>query len=365
MSVLNTIKIQNQDRIHLLNRPETFEQLQETFENKFGIDKKELSIYYLEKDDGRRTNVDDEDGYQLAFEYPDVRVKFLSDSASNNFKKINQPVTLGMLRSTYFKDAESTQNLSSEIITQNSKIIICYSCKSLKKDQLSCSECNGNDVIDYNTCFPTINNLIYSSVTGLVLNQFKALHNKIISKQRKINDSFNDESFNLNKSSGELNQSSSQINTSKSNLQAKNLSFFGRLLSTQNQPEIESHQKKMDQTTDVTLDITQKVCIGEQVDHQSMSRPMNSCMYTPKPTPNTEQMEIINEANIQPQIESTKEELIYEGVKVLKVHFKNGYMTIDIAIYTGQNTFPDNVYIVGSPQSVITQDVVIKLGNKI
>ena len=359
MSTLQTIKVQNHDQIFSLKKPENFENLKDCFESKFTIPKKDLLIYYIEKADGKRNFVADEDDYQLSFDEPDSKVKFFCDNPAPVTQKCVDLLTVDMLRKTYFQNWESNQYANGLFTKQNFKNVTCYICDISQKEKTYCIECGGADLIDFSAPFTQLTNLVHDKVNTLVLSQFKALHSKIISKYSKGDTSFSLNQLRVSQNSFDGNQSSSQLNTSQTSSPLNNISFFARLTSART-TELPIEAKTSPVTFPETFIEESPALVYSEA--SILPFPMNFCLYEPKSIetePTTNKGLTVIEA--PPQMI----ELIYVKLKICKVNYKDGFFTINIAIAVGCSDWPDDVYIVGSKNSPITQNVVVKMGKQL
>lgn len=437
MALANAIKIQNHDRIFLVQKPPNFSFLQNLFETRFNLQKPNLSIYYLDSSDGNRTFVDDDEGLQLAYE-DQPHPRFLTDDQPASFFRGKDNLTMEMLRTHYFK--KHNQNLCTPNQTRT-RAFACHNCKLAKLPSKGCIECNGVGGVDYSSALPGLTEVLCRDIDELILDQFRRMYRNFMSQNGKLDQSMyldktfistnsNDvtrPSFNLSLNAEPRKAASPKPEAKKDVSQAGLVSPNFPILSVQpfsklNQ-SIGSGQGGLPQPWQTTpssisrpngfdlrdcedelLNTQMLKEITKKKDDDSSPTSNQSPLYFQTPTPQsavhplsislpakaTQSAQAVQQPpgafnfNLPPpMITNTltlnaiavgrqpnhpkKEELVYEGVKICKVFFKDGYITINVMIYNGENgiPWPEGVYIVGDSNSVITKEVMIRLPKSI
>lgn len=364
MYVEGTIKIQHQNQIYVVYLPKTYDELLDTFQAKFKIHKNQLNIYYIERSDNKETLVADDSDFQMAFDDPNTQVKFICKEVHQPVRPGFEPITMKMLEDTYFKKWKT--NVANQVLIppSNLKFIFCYKCQELLENQTECPKCYDTEVFDFTSSSGTIMNLMTSCIEELVLTPFKGLNDKIMSRNNKLGQSIYLDDSKLDRSKLDNSYLSLNLNTSSSSIERGKLSFFQRMASKNSDLEKNQNQNlnqsKIEQVRLIGTNNGQIAKNGE-MKIESFAVMPEYCLYHPD---EEESSMIISEnmhkdkQNSQIQIipEPTRKELIYDGVKITKVDYKDRYMTIGITIYNKLTVdWPSNIWIVGDKSSEITK----------
>lgn len=374
MSCPSTIKLQNHERIFRVEKPSTFEHLKSLFESRFNLPKAGLSIYYVDPSDGNKTNVDDDSDYQLAFD-GGCHPKFFCDEQPLPAARSNEPLTLDILKNSYFKNWSKTDTPPAQFGQRSYK---CYSCRLSKLPSATCTECGGTGNVDFNTAFPKLTQMLHKAVEDLVLKQFRALNDKITSKYGRLD---------LNSTLNESILGRSAMDTSKSSIRGagaavsphKDNSFFNRLsaakMSTPPEAETPKNRLSVFQVKEDDHQLINTVIGGSatstpppiaHIPFQTLSctLPAISDLECPGNKRQDSLADLLN--NEKRCADPSKPELIelmYDSVKICKVIYKDGYITINVMIYGGDKvvTWPEGVYIVGCKNCDMTKHFMTKL----
>jgi hypothetical protein len=374
MASPSTVKLQNNDRIFRVERPPTFDHLKTLFEARFNLAKSSLSIYYVDPSDGNKTHVDDDSDYQLAFDSA-ANIKFFCDDQPATAGRGNEPLTLDVLKNSYFKNWHKPTSPAAQF---GHKVYKCYSCKLSRQPSAKCVECGGSAAVDFNTAFPKLTQLIHRSVEDLVLSQFRALHDKITSKNGKLDLSATLNDSVLGKSSMDVSRTFIRMHGTAAGTPPKDNSFFQRLSTAKmvNASEYEApkqfsvfHVKEDDHE----LINTMISCCAPS--HPTTSLDVNN-LHSTLPLPVLSDLScpvnkrqdslaalLTNEKDGSDASKPKQVELVYDSVKICKVILKEGYITINIMIYGGENVtpWPEGVYIVGCKSCEVSKHVMTKL----
>lgn len=376
MASLSTVKLQNNDRIFRVEKPSTFDNLKSLFESRFNLPKTNLSIYYLDPSDGNKTHVDDDSDYQLAFD-SSANLKFLCDDSPNSSTRGHEPLSIDVLKNSYFKNWHKPSSPAAQF---GQKTYKCYSCKLSRQPPTKCGECGGSGAVDFNTSFPKLSLMIQKSIEDLVLSQFRTLHDKITSKNGKLDLSTTLNESMLGRSAMDVSRTTVRLNSTAIS-PSKDNSFFHRLSTAKMTPTSETETPKAQtsvfQVKEDDHELINTMIGGFTMPHKTSTSPSNSFSY-PVPSlsdlacPTTKRQDslaalLANEANAADPVKPKQVELIYDTIKICKVLFKEGYITINIIIYGGDNcvSWPDGVYIVGAKNCDVTKHVMTKLSKSL
>lgn len=383
----NTIKIRNRQRTFVVERPSTFDDLKSLFESRFNLPKSELNIYYLDPLDGKQTHVEDDSDFELAFsECP--YIKFFSDAAPTAGAKGREMLTMDLLKTSYFKNWYKNSGLSTDTL---SKYYNCYSCKLANLRSFGCGECGGTGKVNYETFLPKLNALIADCIDDLVLERFKKLHNRIMNQHSSIDQSMYLDKTLLNTNGGsfELSKSLNMHGTIKIDSPGRNDtgSTGVGILRALTSP-VEEFKPRVAQVSPVRDYSAEDRLVDTEMFHRLTAKPAETSAK-PETIPDISlagpiELQNVRERSIgellnapasgaalpsdrQANTPFRREELVYDTVKTIKVFHKEGYITINVMIYSSNNTaaWPEGVYIVGDSNSPITRDVMIKIDNTV
>lgn len=387
MMPANTIKIRNRQRTFVVERPTDFDHLKSLFEGRFNLPKGDLNIYYLDPMDGKQTHVEDDSDFQLAFSECSF-IKFFSDATPNAAVKGRETLTMDVLKTSYFKNWHKSSGLSADTLA---KYYNCYNCKLANLRSLGCTECGGTGKVNQETFLPKLNALIAQGIDDLVLEKFKRMHNRIMNQHSSIDHSMYLDKTLLNTNGGsfELSKSMNMNGTIKIESPTRNevTSSGNGILRALTSP-VEEFKPKVIPVTPTQDFNSEDRLVDTEMYHRLTSKPAE---IVPKAAPepdlltasqiglcNTRERSIGELLNapapvtpVSPDRQNTvpfrREELIYDSVKPIKVFHKEGYITINVMIYTSNSTvgWPESVYIVGDSNSPITKDVMIKIENTV
>lgn len=372
MASLSTVKLQNNERIFRVERPPTFDQLKTLFEARFNLPKSNLSIYYLDPSDGNKTHVDDDSDYQLAFDSA-ANIKFFCDDQPVTAGRGNEPLTLDVLKNSYFKNWHKPTSPAAQF---GHKVYKCYSCKLSRQPSTKCAECGGSATVDFNTAFPKLTQLIHRSVEDLVLSQFRALHDKITSKNGKLDLSVTLNDSLLGKSSMDVSRTFIRMNGTTAASPNKDNSFFQRLSTTKMVNASEPEAPKQLSVFQVKEDDHELIstvvggCVPGQVSATQETANLNGTLpaLADLACPVNKRQDslaalLASEKDGSDPAKPKQVELEYASVKICKVGFKDGYITFNFMLYGGENVtaWPEGVYIVGCKNCEVTKHVMTKL----